>query len=673
MTPIPALSVREAKARDIAVDFEALLPACDWDGLERSLSALREAGVDRVTQADYTEGLDRFCAYAVTRGTAALEDLRLWCQARPSSTLPAILEVLYWSAWFGEYRGTGLAHEVEATGWACAHVAQDAMFCALFRLLAVDARAWPAVRSTFHSIAAVGEPDWCAAWLLQGERPQAMPTHRETEGAAALLTRSGANAYDQRLPEALPAPLVGEALAWRRSMADEEPVPLQYWLRVTFEMDSCALEAAAFYVNLRMPRWGGSLQEMLDFVDLPLCARFNETDRNVLRFFAWYDELEVDSYLLADSRVARNQLKVGEKVLKRPLPENLRGRVHKYMAYLHAKLEQPGKACEHYALSAPHNHFEPWEVSRAIDTWMQGSPGNPWLGRMAEVNRLITPEAAALYGLLCERGWAGVEKKPEVAEGWYERAAALSPDLSHDNVSSNSPFLSLDPLRQLEGDAAFLPMWLKAAELGDASSQFLCGYHFQTAGGDRDRALHWYRQAAANRHDMAMRNIVVLQMKGMREGKITGPQADEAAKDVLLQLDDALQRLLAHQDELHSFSRDNLDAIKRSYGHLLIGDEFPRFAREAALPRVLEFGHAGHVDSMISLAWWYADEDVINDGGADYEQAVRWTEAARHADPDHERLEALIGTVRKDSIWQALRYRLVLRKVKREGLPAQSA
>ena len=48
------------------------------------------------------------------------------------------------------------------------------------------------------------------------------------------------------------------------------------------------------------------------------------------------------------------------------------------------------------------------------------------------------------------------------------------------------------------------------------------------------------------------------------------------------------------------------------------------------------------------------------------------TEVARHANSDHERLPALFGTVRRDSIWQALRYRFVLRQVKREGLPAQS-
>jgi TPR repeat protein len=670
MTPIPALSVREAKERDVRVNFEALLPARDWDALEHALSALRDAGVDRVSQREYIRGLEDFDACAVARGTAALEDLRQWREARPSSTFPAILEVLYWSAWFAEYRGTGMAHEVEATGWDCARVAQDALFCALFRLVAVDACAWPAVQATFHSTAAIGEPDWCAGWLLQGRRPQAMPKHRRTKGAPALLARSGANAYDDRLPQAPPAPLVGEALAWRRSMADEDHVPLQYWLRVAFGMDPCALGAAVSYVNLRMPRWGGSLKEMLDFVDQPLCARFDETDRNVLRFFAWYDEMEVDGYLLEDPRVVRNQLKIGEKLLQRPLPGYLRAHAHKYVAYLHAKLEQPAEACEHYALSAPYSHFEPWEVSRATETWMLASPGNPWLGQMAEINRLVSPKAAALYGLLCERGWAGVEKRPEVAEGWYERAASLSPDLSYDCVS-DSPFRSLHVLHELEGDVALLPMWLKAAELGDASSQYLSGYHFQTEGADLARALQCYRLAAANKHDGAMRNLVAVQLDVMREGTAVGAEADEIAKEVIFQLENALQRLLPREGELEPVAEDNLQASKRLYGHLLIGDEFPRFARESALPRVLQFANGGHVDSMISLAWWYADEDLLNDGGADYEQAVRWTEAARHADPDHERLPALIGTVKKDSIWQSLRYRLVLRKVKREGLPAQ--
>ena len=50
---------------------------------------------------------------------------------------------------------------------------------------------------------------------------------------------------------------------------------------------------------------------------------------------------------------------------------------------------------------------------------------------------------------------------------------------------------------------------------------------------------------------------------------------------------------------------------------------------------------------------------------ADYEQAVRRTEAARHADPD---IPALIGTVWKESMIQAFRYRLVRWMVRRQGL-----
>jgi hypothetical protein len=37
------------------------------------------------------------------------------------------------------------------------------------------------------------------------------------------------------------------------------------------------------------------------------------------------------------------------------------------------------------------------------------------------------------------------------------------------------------------------------------------------------------------------------------------------------------------EDELHQVSRDDLDAIKMLYRHLLVGDEYPRFAREGGL------------------------------------------------------------------------------------------
>ncbi|RQH04355.1 DUF4034 domain-containing protein [Paraburkholderia dinghuensis] len=607
--------------------------------------------------------------HALKSGPAVLEQLLLWSEAHPSSSFPGMLEVAYWSAWFGEYRGGSMADEVTDAMWSCCGFAQDAMFCALFRLLQKDAHAWLSARAVLYSVAAVGEPGWCSAWLLQGERPESIPARRVSGDLAALRGRSGGQTFNQSLPDMLSGVLTGDALSWRRDPAteitvDEGAVPLQYWLRVAFAMDPFALEAAARYVFLRMPRWGGSIKEMLEFVDQPLCARFDEIERNVLRFVAWYDEMEVDGYLLEDERVVRNQLKIGEALAKRPLPDNLRGRVHKYIAYLLAKLGRFDEAGKHYVVSAPHNHLQEWEIVRAVATWVASSERGPWLGQIAATNRLVNSPAAALYGFLCSQGWAGVEKRPEVAEGWYRRAAELTPDLSYTGFS---PFKCIDDLRNIEGDQPFLPMWLRAADYGDASSQFLCGCYFDDEGNDHDRAIQYFRQAAANGHIVAMINLVSGQLKGVLNNTITGNQAGEAARDALRHLDTAVN-LLRSQDELDDFSQDILSRLEGAHGWVLSNRGFPRFARLHVLPRTIEIARSGHVGAMQALGWWYGEKNTEH---YNYKEAVRWTEAARHADPDDEDLESLLDAIRGKSLWRGARYRFMQRTIKREGLPGQ--
>lgn len=668
MTQIAALSVEEATARDIPVNFAVLLPAHLWDETERLLTRLRDAAVDRPSQGDYYDALHDFHACAVQGGPAILEALRLWRQARPLSHFPAILEVAYWSAWFGEYRGTDMADEVTPAMWTCAHRAQDTMFRALVRLLARDQRAWLVIPGILHSVAAVGEPDWWAKWLLGGERPSRMPNHGTSDEIEQMFAHSGGELIAEisvtELPEHLPAILTGEALSWRRDQRRDPVAPLQYWLRVAFAMDPFALEVACSYVSLRMPRWGGSIEEMLAFADSPLCERFSEIDRNVLRYFAWFDELELDGYMFEDPRVVQNQLRIGERLLKRPLPENLRGRVHKYVAYLFAKLDRVEEACKHYAQSAPHNFFEDWQITRAVEVWMASKDKGPWLGQVADRNCLASARGASLYGFLCSQGWAGVEKRPEVADDWYKRAAEMTPDLT--DVTA-SPFNSLSKFAEFEGDEVLVPMWAKAAEYGDASSQFLGGFHFH--GKDRQRSLGLYRQAAASNHPTAIYNLAYTQLLAICDEEITGSEADEAVRDALLHLDKARDffPILLRADP-DSINLDIWRRIKGAHAWLLRSEAFPLFAREHVLQPVLEFAGSGDAGCMVALGWWYADKEQKS---YNHQEAVRWIEAARLANPDQEFLEGLLDKVEGSSFWSIFRYSWVQRRVKREGLPGQ--
>ncbi len=671
MSPLKAVSVAEAIAAEGRVDYAAWLPQQRWDELESALQAVREERSERQPTLDYVEVYGDFFAHALEHGPLALAQLRQWRTQRPDSRFPALLEVAYWAAWFGEYRTTATADRVTPAMRACARSAYDAMLCAVVRMLDGGHGEWPAITSVLYAQAAFGEPTWWRRWLLADERPQALPTHGESAEIEAMLAPSGAAAelpdYLRALPQRLPAPLTAEPLAWRRGQPEQETTALEYWLRVAFALDPHALDAAAAYVSLRMPRWGGSWEEMLAFADSPLCARFDEHERNVLRFFAWFDELEVDdSDMLEDPRVLRHHLRLGQQLLERPLADNLRGRVHKYLAYLEALNGRIDAACAHYAHSAPHNHYQQWELVRAVSTWCASAERGPWLGKMAEVNRLVSAHGAALYGVLSLNGWAGIQRDPQVAAGWFERAAAATADLA---IVPDSPFNALGPLGETLGADALLPMWVQAAALGDASAQFNCGSYFNDERADAQRGLAYYRQAADNRHEVAMYNVASLALIPVRDGETTGAQAETVAAEALDYLDRALARTgqVIAQDP-SEFNLEQLERVKDLYGTVLFSDWAPPGARRRALPQVLAFAREGRFNSMISLGWWYGDKDLP---AFDFEEAVYWIEAARHLEPDSHYVEKLRAYVEVDSFFGRMKFASAQGKAKRRGFPGQ--
>jgi hypothetical protein len=674
MPLIPALSVAEATAKDRLIDYAAWMPQARWEQLDHALDDLHGQATDFKGQQTYQTVFNDFASHSLTQGPVALEQLRAWRAARPDSPFPLLLEASYWSAWFQEYRSTSTVDAITDVMWACAHTAQDALLCVLLEGLS-KARAetlWPAFSGVIYSVAAVGEPQWWDEWLTTGQRPTSLAAHDggDPDEVAAMLARSGAehvpgSGFCQRLPDTLPAMLTGECLAWRQSQ--QGPL-IQYWLRVALSLHGHALEIAICYVQLRMPRWGGSIEEMLAFADSPLCAHFDEAERDILRFFAWFDDFEVDEYLLHEhAGLAQQQLRVGKKLLERPLPDNLRGRVHKYMAHLWVVIGRADKACQHYAASAPCNRFDDGQVNEAIEAWAQSDREGSWLGQMAAFNRLTNAQGAALYGFLCAHGLAGVERRADVAEEWYRYAVSRASDPA-DVVAS--PFNSLSPLGELYGDEAMASMWVTAAQLGDASSQFKAGNHFDHLG-DRMTGLHYFRMAADNQHESAAMNVAALLVRPIIDDDWQGAEADEATREAVMFANRSLE--LARQKverrpggESGAYFREFLGTIQKFCCALLSHSALPIHVRHDMLPTVTNLGQGGYFKAMKTLAQWHGDRESRY---FDFREAVRWIEAARRVDPEDEHVVELLQDIQGTGLFARIRYGRMRDAVVREGLP----
>ena len=212
-------------------------------------------------------------------------------------------------------------------------------------------------------------------------------------------------------------------------------------------------------------------------------------------------------------------------------------------------------------------------------------------------------------------------------------------------------------------------MWLKAAELGDASAQFRCGALFADEDNDMARAIEYYRLAADNRHEVAMYNVASLSLIPVRDGEVAGAQAEAVARDALDYLDRALARTehLFAQDPTE-FNQEQLERVKDLYGTVLFSDWAPLSARQRALPQVLAFARQGRFNSMVSLGWWYGDKDLA---AFDFEEAVYWIEAARHLEPDSEYVHKLRAYVEVDTFFGRMKFASAQSKAKRRGFPGQ--
>lgn len=115
-----------------------------------------------------------------------------------------------------------------------------------------------------------------------------------------------------------------------------------------------------------------------------------------------------------------------------------------------------------------------------------------WLRKAAAAG---LPEAQFQFGLLYDRGDAGVRRSPTVAAEWYRRAAAQG------HVDAQLGLASLYLRGEgLERDQAAAARWyLAAARSGDAAAQYIVAGMYEAGDGfasDLRQAAHWYRQAA---------------------------------------------------------------------------------------------------------------------------------------------------------------------------------
>ncbi len=276
-------------------DLPGLLREGCYDELEARYSrALAESLTSREAEKRYFLAWTQMCNHfydmdaLVEAGPAGLALIKNWQRARPRSSYAWLAEAQYWNhrAWL--YRSYGWAQDTTRAMWICASACNERMVIAALYAIDLEPRQWMAASLTSTNSKVFGQPDWLAEFLAGAEvagRPlmqeRAEYHRRSPQEVEALMAHSGLSFADAVCPN-LPRPQVLPAC--------DGDAGQRYWLAVCLAIFPTAFYALDEYIPFRMPRWGGSHQEIREFLASTVCDHLTAAEREHLELLIWWDD-----------------------------------------------------------------------------------------------------------------------------------------------------------------------------------------------------------------------------------------------------------------------------------------------------------------------------------------------------------------------------------------------
>ncbi|MBA6118290.1 DUF4034 domain-containing protein [Pseudomonas putida] len=216
------------------------------------------------------------------------QTLKAWIDACPKAYHPQVVMGFHCLSRACHIRGAVAANDVSEAHWLAAEQACEMATAHFLRAMERSTQPVAAAIGMLRISAHFREPGWLVE-LFHGQaarfRPSAHADVEVQEAAAPLLVKYGLAplvALPQGLPSCLSARLPGT----------QESAPA-YWLRHALAwLPGCfeAVEARAAYLT---PRWGGSYEAIEALASSPVCQRWNEMQRNALRWLAVEDQLRL--------------------------------------------------------------------------------------------------------------------------------------------------------------------------------------------------------------------------------------------------------------------------------------------------------------------------------------------------------------------------------------------
>lgn len=356
-----------------------------------------------------------------------LDILSDWAQQCPQSYHAHVLLGMFWHEQAWVIRNANGEH-VEDSQWLGAQLCCDYAVLAFLRAIELHPRPTHAFRHLMNLSGGFGEPYWLRD-LFAGKSP--LPLHEKFNIAGSQVWQTGVGYLHAigvepatHWPQSLPA-----ALQQTRK-ADEEA--LDYWLRMAMSVRHSDVGSMESYLIFHSAAWGGDDSQQMAIIDGPLCAEFDEDERNHFRANALIDALSGE---IADKDSERAQHLQAQlhHLLAQPLPDATRIRLLDLYGTCAAYWQDDDQAGldiydQLFAVSpqAMPGHFAAMFISRAVlaNEQQQGLPTLTSL-LIRAINQPENPVLVAYAATAVQYGLYGLPQQPELSDDLLDHAVRL--------------------------------------------------------------------------------------------------------------------------------------------------------------------------------------------------------------------------------------------------------
>ena len=218
-----------------------------------------------------------------------LSHLDTWIKSNPTSYHGYLLQGCHWEAAAARIRTSNGGEYVSDDRWIGAQLARDLGLVSYLRAISLHERPAYALRRMMRLTAYLGEPQWLYD-LAYGREPYTyvqLQNDIDPEiwraGLRRLLDEGGDLAFiPQELPSNLPVRETDEVKT--------------YWLNATLAIRPQDVGIRNEYLYFLYPRWGGSHEQMAEFIEGAVCETLSEQERNILWITKAWDFLGYSIY-----------------------------------------------------------------------------------------------------------------------------------------------------------------------------------------------------------------------------------------------------------------------------------------------------------------------------------------------------------------------------------------